>query len=212
MFTGLIEEIGKVIQIERKGSYSTLKVQSRTCVENMTKGDSIAVDGVCLTVTAHDRNGFTADITHETLRNTTLSMLKPGDSVNLERAVTPDKRFGGHFVQGHVEGIAKIISKKFQGETQELFVKIPDHLKEYIVEKGSIALNGVSLTVVEFNDSTVKIVLIPETLKSTNLGHKKPGDFLNVETDILAKYVKSSYPGKKVSEPLTFQKLKDLGF
>ena len=212
MFTGLIEEIGKIISIIRKGNYITIKIQSRVCVEDLTKGDSIAVDGVCLTAVDYDRNSFSADVTYETLKNTTLSTLKPGDPVNLERAITSHKRLGGHFVQGHVEGVGRIISKKVYGEAEELSIQIPEHLKKYIVEKGSIALNGVSLTVAEFHDPILKIVLIPETLKNTNLGHKKPGDFLNIETDILAKYVEKVYSGKKSTEILTLQKLKELGF
>ena len=212
MFTGLIEEIGKIISIIRKGNYITIKIQSRVCVEDLTKGDSIAVDGVCLTAVDYDRNSFSADVTYETLKNTTLSTLKPGDPVNLERAITSHKRLGGHFVQGHVEGVGRIISKKVYGETKELSIQIPEHLKKYIVEKGSIALNGVSLTVAEFHDPILKIVLIPETLKNTNLRCKKPGDFLNIETDILAKYVEKVYSGKKSTEILTLQKLKELGF
>jgi len=191
MFTGLISELGKVTVIERGETSAVFTIRAPQSVAGLTIGDSISVNGTCLTATTLTEDSFTADVMVQTLNLTSLGALSVGSPVNLELAARMDMRMGGHIVQGHVDGTGKVI-QLLPGEKWAQFdVQIPDHLMKYIVAQGSIALDGVSLTVGQINDetSTVTVWLIPETLEKTNLSEKVPGDPINIEVEVLAKYV-----------------------
>ncbi|MEY4043090.1 MAG: hypothetical protein RL529_657 [Actinomycetota bacterium] len=192
MFTGIVEELGRVKAIEPQADALRLTIEGPLVVSDANRGDSIAVCGTCLTVVEHDATSFTADVMQETLNLTSLAGIKVGDPVNLERAMTAATRFGGHVVQGHVDGLGEIISRT-PSENWELVkvvkVRIPKQLMKYIVLKGSITIDGVSLTVNEVGDDFIGLSLIPETLKLTTLGSKQPGDKVNVEADVMAKHI-----------------------
>lgn len=210
MFTGLIEEIGEIVGIIPNPEGKAFSISCRIVSGDLKTGDSIAVDGVCLTVVDLSKNRFSAQAVLESLQRTTLGIAKTGNRVNLERAMAANGRFGGHFVQGHVDGIAEIVSWKFQGESAILTIRIPDEFVRFIVEKGSIAINGVSLTIAKKEGALVSVALIPTTLKMTNLASKKNGDFVNIEVDLMAKYVDNFLnPGKST---LTPEKIKEWGF
>jgi len=185
MFTGLVEEIGV---ISRK-SGPDLAILARTVLDDLNTGDSIAVDGVCLTVTALRDDGFVLQVSPETLARTTLSQLKVGDAVNLERAMRVDERFGGHFVLGHVDGVGRVVSVQDQGEFSLWRFRAPSDVARYLVPKGSVTVNGTSLTVVEPAGDTFGVAVIPETLKRTTLGNKRPGQAVNLEADVIGKHI-----------------------
>jgi riboflavin synthase len=189
MFTGIVEELGRVKAIEPQADALRLTIEGPLVVSDANRGDSIAVSGTCLTVVEHDANSFTADVMQETLNLTSLAGIKVGDSVNLERAMTAATRFGGHVVQGHVDGLGEIISRTPSENWELVQVRIPKQLMKYIVLKGSITIDGVSLTVNEVGDDFIGLSLIPETLKLTTLGSKQPGDKVNVEADVMAKHI-----------------------
>lgn len=189
MFTGIIEELGRVKAIEHQSDAVRLTIEGPLVVSDAHRGDSIAVCGTCLTVIEHDANQFTADVMKETLDKTSLSSIKVGDSVNLERAMTAETRFGGHVVQGHVDGVGEIISREPSENWEWLRIRIPRELMKYVVYKGSITLDGVSLTVNEVGDDFVGLSLIPETLAVTTLGSKAIGEKVNVEADVMAKHI-----------------------
>ena len=191
MFTGLVSERGEVLTINKSDTSAIVTIKAPRSIASLKVGDSIAVNGVCLTVTSKTEDSFTADIMIQTLQLTSLSQLKLGLSVNLELAATMDMRMGGHIVQGHVDGVGKVIKLSIGEKWTQLDIHIPDHLARYIVNQGSIALDGVSLTVGNINDETqtVTVWLIPETLAKTNLSMKREEDLVNIEVDILAKYV-----------------------
>ena len=189
MFTGIIEELGRVKAIERKADAVRLTIEGPIAVSDVKRGDSIAVSGTCLTAVEFDSTSFTADVMKETLDRTSLSELKVGDAVNLERAMTAATRFGGHVVQGHVDGVGKIISREPSDNWEWLRVSIPPELMKYIVLKGSITIDGVSLTVNEVGDDFIGLSLIPETLALTTLGSKQVGAKVNVEADVMAKHI-----------------------
>ncbi len=211
MFTGLIEEVGKIKGITTNTEGREFNIESIKVIDDLNIGDSVAVNGVCLTVTAQTREYFSVQAVEETLIKTTLKDVKIGSSVNLERAMLATGRFGGHFVQGHVDGIAEIVSFRRNGKAAKLKIRIPDAIVKYIVPKGSIALNGVSLTVAEVNGSIATIALIPHTLKNTNLGQKKAGDNLNIEVDQLAKYVENFLESKE-QKTFSVEKIKTWGY
>ncbi len=189
MFTGIVEEIGTVSGIERGQESARLAVRAPTVVTGAHPGDSIAVNGVCLTVVDVDGPAFTADVMRETLERSTLGALAPGDPVNLERAVTPLTRLGGHLVQGHVDGTGHIVDRR-PGERWEVVrIALPARLARYVAEKGSVAVDGVSLTVVDAGPDEFSVSLIPETLARTTLGTRRVGDPVNLEVDVVAKYV-----------------------
>lgn len=192
MFTGLIEEVGSLRQLQRRGEAMLLVVAARKVLADVKLGDSIAVNGVCLTVVAYDGGGFSADVMPETYRHTNLKNLKPGESVNLERAMQAGGRFGGHIVQGHVDGTATIVSRTPEANAV-VFRLRPDRdgLQRLIVPQGSITLDGISLTVVSVDRAggTFTVSIIPHTLAQTALNAKRPGDTVNVENDILGKYI-----------------------
>jgi riboflavin synthase len=191
MFTGLISELGRITSIERGETSAVFTVSAPKSVAGLSIGDSIAVNGTCLTATSLTTDSFTADVMVQTLSLTSLGQLEVGSQVNLELAASVDMRMGGHIVQGHVDGVATMVAMTPGEKWAQFDVKIPAHLSKYIVDQGSIALDGISLTVGKIDDATdtVTVWLIPETLEKTNLSTKKPGDLINVEVDVLAKYV-----------------------
>ena len=191
MFTGLVAELGKVTAITKGETSSVLTIHAPVLAPELSIGDSIAVNGTCLTATALTVDSFTADVMVQTLTLTSLGSLEIGSPVNLELAAQMDMRMGGHIVQGHVDGVAKVISRTPGEKWEQFVIEVPADLTRYIVNQGSICVDGVSLTVGEINDSNncVTLWLIPETLAKTNLSQKKPGNIVNIEVDILAKYV-----------------------
>jgi riboflavin synthase len=191
MFTGLITEVGKVKKIESGESSAIFTITAPDSVLDLAIGDSIAVNGTCLTVTSLTPDAFTADVMIQTLSLTSLAQLVVGSPTNLELAAKMDLRMGGHIVQGHVDGTGTVVQLLPGDKWAKLDVKAPAHLTKYVVPQGSIALDGVSLTVGSIDDSTdiITVWLIPETLAKTNLSHKAPGDLVNIEVDVLAKYV-----------------------
>jgi riboflavin synthase len=189
MFTGLVEEQGSVVGIESLGDSVRITLRGPLTTSDASHGDSIAVNGCCLTVTDLDGDTFTADVMEESLRRTSLSDLSVGSAVNLERAVAAGARLGGHIVQGHVDGVGSLLERTPSEHWDVLRFSLPDELARYLVEKGSITVSGVSLTVVEVTDDTFSVSLIPTTLSDTILGTLSPGDRVNLEVDIVAKYV-----------------------
>jgi riboflavin synthase len=191
MFTGLITEVGVISSITHGPDSAVLEITAPKTITSVAIGDSIAVNGVCLTATSVSDRGFTADVMVQTLKMTSLGSYRDGDHVNLELAATLGHRMGGHMVQGHVDGVAVVVSIIDGEKWQEFTVAIPEYLLKYVVAQGSICIEGVSLTVGALNDakSEITVWLIPETLAKTNLSVKKIGDPLNIEVDVLAKYV-----------------------
>jgi riboflavin synthase len=190
MFTGLISELGTVTAITKGESSAIFTINAPLLINEIKSGDSVAVNGVCLTATSITQTSFTADVMVQTLSLTSLSQVSVGSAVNLELAAQLNARMGGHMVSGHIDGVATVVGLK-QGEKWLQFdIKVPEKLSKYIVNQGSIALDGVSLTVGEINDANlVTVWLIPETLARTNLAAKQPGELVNVEVDLIAKYV-----------------------
>lgn len=180
MFTGIVEELGTVLSLES----GRMTVGASRVLDGVALGDSIAVNGCCLTVVAHDEGSWEADLSEETLRRTALSALAPGSPANLERAVRADQRMGGHIVQGHVDGIGTVVAG-----VPDLRVRVPAGLERYLVEKGSVTVDGVSLTVVDVIEDTFSVAVIPHTAEVTNLGGLAQGAPVNIEVDIVAKYV-----------------------
>ena len=189
MFTGIVEEVGTVVAVDAGKDSARLSIRAARVLEDVAAGDSIAVNGCCLTVADLDGELWSADVMRQTLAMTSLRDLAPGDPVNLERAVTLATRLGGHLVQGHVDGVGRVVART-PGERWELLeVSLPDGLSRYLVDQGSITVDGVSLTVVEVGERGFTVSLIPETLARTTLGVRKVGDPVNLEVDVLAKYV-----------------------
>ncbi len=189
MFTGIIEELGKVIAIEVQPDAVRLTVGATKVLSDLGRGDSISCSGTCLTAIEIDEQGFTADVMLETLKLSSLSGVKVGDPINLERAMSAATRFGGHIVQGHVDGVGELVSREESENWEWVRIRIPEELMKYVVHKGSITFDGISLTVNEIVDDVIGLSLIPETLRVTTLGYKSPGDKVNVEVDILAKHI-----------------------
>jgi len=195
MFTGIVEELGTVEAVEAQGDAIRLSIRAATVLEDAGLGDSIAVNGCCLTVvdvvsTSSTTEGvWTADVMQETLDKTSLAGVKAGDRVNLERAVTAATRLGGHIVQGHVDGVGTVVRREPSEHWEVVEIELPDGLGKYLVDKGSITVDGVSLTVVSVGPDSFTVSLIPETLARTTLGFRQPGDRVNLEADVLAKHV-----------------------
>lgn len=187
MFTGIIEEIGRIASVTN----SKVIVKSAKILADTNLGDSISVNGVCLTVTKIGKSSFEADVSQETFRVTALRNLKSGDSVNLERAMPANGRFGGHIVTGHIDGTARIISITKNNEFYDLIIELNEAQLKYIVKKGSVAINGISLTVADIDKKNIKIAVIPFTFENTALNKLSIGDYVNIETDILSKYVEN---------------------
>ncbi|MGI6421712.1 MAG: riboflavin synthase [Syntrophomonadaceae bacterium] len=209
MFTGIIEEIGQVKQIKRGQQSFSLSIKAAKVLEEVKLGDSIAVNGVCLTVTGYSGASFEADVMPETYQRTTLKTLKSGSPVNLERALRLSDRLGGHLVQGHVDGIGTIINKSVEDIAILYGIEAPAEILKYVVKKGSIAVDGVSLTVVEVDNNRFSVSLIPHTAKLTILGWKREGDPVNLETDIIGRYVEKLWLSGEIKQE---QKKKDIDY
>jgi len=189
MFTGIIEELGHVNKVEMRGEDARILIEAHTVTEDARNGDSIAVNGVCLTALDVKPDAFAADVSKETLLRSTLGRLQPGTRVNLERAVTPATRLGGHIVQGHVDARGRFIGSEDHGESCTFRIAYPIEIARYLVFKGSIAVEGISLTIASLTDDYFEIAVIPKTWQVTNFSHLKPGDEVNLEVDVIAKYV-----------------------
>ena len=189
MFTGIIEEVGVIKNIKMGAKSAVITIQAETVMEDIHLGDSIAMNGVCLTVTSFDKNSYSVDVMHETLRRTNLGALKGGSRVNLERAMAADGRFGGHIVAGHVDGTGVITSMKKDDNAVWIDIETDASVLKYIVEKGSITIDGISLTVAQVDSRSFAVSVIPHTGMHTTLLEKKPGDSVNLETDMIGKYV-----------------------
>jgi riboflavin synthase len=189
VFTGIIVEMGEVAALERRGGIIQLSLNSQEVIKDAKIGDSISVNGTCLTVV--EIKGFTMsfDLSDETLRATNLGLLKPGGLVNLESSLRPDSKIGGHFVSGHVDGIGRIKSKTKIGDTFKLEIEVPEEILYFLIEKGSIAVDGISLTIVDILKKGFTVIIIPHTAKLTTLGLKGTGDTVNIEVDMIGKYV-----------------------
>lgn len=189
MFTGIIEELGQVRAVEPRGENARIVIAARNVLDGANEGDSIAVNGVCLTALQITNDSFAADCSRETLDRTTLGNLQTGTPVNLERAVTPATRLGGHIVQGHVDGRGRFIEAIDHGESWTVRIGFPQELARYLVFKGSVTVEGISLTVAGLHEDSFEIAVIPKTWQVTNLSYLKPGDAVNLEVDVIAKYV-----------------------
>ena len=189
MFTGIVEERGAVVAVADLADAARVTISGPLVTSDAKQGDSISVNGVCLTVVELAQGTFTADVMRETLVRSSLDGIAEGDSVNLERAAAVGQRFGGHIVQGHVDGTGVLISREPSEHWDLVTLGLPAHLARYVVEKGSITVDGVSLTVVGVGDDWFSVSLIPETLRATTLGQRAPGDKVNLEVDVIAKYV-----------------------
>ncbi len=193
MFTGIVEEVGTLVVRTDRADSAELQIRARTVLADVALGDSIAVNGVCLTVTGVRPDGeagvWSTDVMAETLRRSSLATAQEGDPVNLERAVTPTTRLGGHLVQGHVDGVGTVRAVETEGEGKRIWIDPPRELLRYLVEKGSVAVDGVSLTVAALDENGFAVALVPHTLAATTLGAREPGDEVNLEVDVLAKYV-----------------------
>lgn len=191
MFTGIIEELGTVASFEMRGDGARIHIEASLVTSDAKDGDSIAVNGVCLTALDISQGNFAADVSQETLERSTLGVLQIGSRVNLERAVTPATRLGGHIVQGHVDGHGRFLSAVQNGDFYTVRIGFPPDLARYLVHKGSVAVEGISLTIAALSETYFDIAVIPKTWQLTNLSTLKPGDAVNLEADVIAKYVES---------------------
>jgi riboflavin synthase len=203
VFTGIVEELGEVVGIEPDGDLARIRVRGPRVTGQASSGDSIAINGVCLTVTATGNGEFSADVMGETLARSSLGSLQPGSAVNLERPLQPDGRFGGHIVQGHVDGTGRILARTPASGWDTVRISMPAELARYVVQKGSVAVDGISLTVSAIGQDGgdaqhwFEVSLIPETLRRTTLGSKQPGAVVNLEVDLIAKYVERLLAGSR---------------
>lgn len=212
MFTGIIEELGKIAALEKHGKGAKIKISAKLVTENTNEGDSIAVNGVCLTALQITENSFSADVSQETLNRSTLGNLKIGSAVNLERAVTPTTRLGGHIVQGHVDARGKFSGAVQEGDFWIVRVSYPKEIGQYLVYKGSISVEGISLTIADLTDDHFEIAVIPKTWTLTNLSTLKNGDEVNLEADVIAKYVERIMLYGKKESGITMEKLVEMGY
>jgi len=197
MFTGIIEEMGTVKALRREAGAARLSLSAVTVLDGTALGDSICVNGVCLTVVEMGKNEFSADVAMETLRVTNLGELKAGAWVNLERALQLSARIGGHLVSGHVDAVGRLREKRDEGNGWSIFFDAPETVLRYVIKKGSIAIDGISLTVADLDRAGFSIAMIPHTARLTTLGFKTAGDSVNLEADIIGKYVERLFPGKE---------------
>ncbi|MDQ0257707.1 riboflavin synthase [Evansella vedderi] len=217
MFTGIIEEKGTIQQIKQTGDAIVMKIEASEILSDVHLGDSIAVNGVCLTVTSFDSLAFTVDLMPETVRNTSLRELSIGSKVNLERAMSANGRFGGHFVSGHVDGIGTIKAKRREHNAVYYEIEVSSNLRKYMILKGSVSVDGTSLTIFGLTEDTFTISIIPHTIEETIIGSKGPGDIVNVECDMLAKYIEEliarrTMSNESKSNHITEDFLKENGF
>lgn len=201
MFTGIIEELGTIKSISMRGSSGQIAIRAKKVLEGTKIGDSIAVNGICLTVVSLQKDGFTADVMAETVRRSSLSAAATGQAVNLERAMAADGRFGGHIVSGHIDGTGKIISYREEENAVWVTIETTPEIMALIVEKGSICIDGISLTVATVSDGAFSVSIIPHTGEETTLLKKKPGDPVNLENDVVGKYVQKLLGLEKNTEP-----------
>lgn len=215
MFTGIIEEVGSVVSLAPASGGAVLRVSASRTLEGARLGDSISTDGCCLTITKLTGSGFEADCSAETLRLTSIGSMRPGQPVNLERAMALGDRLGGHLVQGHVEGVGALIGKRPEGDSAMMRFSYPPELGRYIIHKGSIAVSGISLTVAVLDEAWFEVAVIPVTLEWTTLGQQSIGHPVNLETDLIAKYVERLL-GSRVpatgGTALSVEALKDMGY
>ena len=212
MFTGLVEEIGRIVAVTGSGSYRRIVIGAQLVTGDLKRGDSISVDGACQTATEIQGSRFAVDTLAETLKKTTLGSLEPGRRVNLERAVTPTTRLGGHFVQGHVDARGTVRSLSRDGMNGYLRVEVPSELERYLVREGSIALAGVSLTIAELHGTVVTVNVIPTTWDATTLADLHNGDPINVEVDIIGRYVERMLGGDTNRETMSRERLEAWGY
>lgn len=213
MFTGIIEEVGSLEAIEPRATGSRLRIAAPTVCSDLREGDSVSVNGVCLTAVELRPGSFGADVSPETLRRSNLGDMHTGDLLNLERPLTPQSRLGGHIVQGHVDGVGELISLEQLGDDNWwLRIRVPSELGRYLVFKGSVALDGISLTLAEVEGDAISVTIIPHTFRNTNLHLRRPGDRINVECDVLAKYVEKMMASLDVKPKLTMERLLEQGF
>ena len=212
MFTGIVEELGKVKTIKKGGLQQRLTISCKKILADIHLGDSIAVNGVCLTVVEFDSSGFSADVMNETFHRSSLGNLTSGDLVDLERAMSSQGRFGGHIVSGHIDGTGKIRNIRKDGNAIWFEIEAEEKLLDFIVEKGSIAIDGISLTVAAVSNKSFQVSVIPHTLQETVLGVRKRGDIVNLENDVVGKYIKKFLEKPQQSKGLTREMLLVNGF
>jgi riboflavin synthase len=214
MFTGIIEETGKISSLENRGDGARIKIAANVVTKETFEGDSIAVNGVCLTALNIKSDGFAADVSNETLNRSTLGELNIGSKVNLERAVTVSSRLGGHIVQGHVDARGRFLEAVQDGDFWTVRISYPKEIGQYLVYKGSISVEGISLTIASLSDEWFDIAVIPKTWELTNLSTLKNGDQVNLEADVIAKYVERImlYGREQLGKEITSEKLNKLGF
>ena len=213
MFTGIIEEVGRISSINSIAGGKSLKISASKILDDTNVGDSISVNGVCLTVTSVLFNSFTIDAVGETLFKTTINKFNPGDCVNLERAMKFSQRIGGHLVPGHVTNVGLVSEIKKLGENYSLSIELPENVSKYVIDEGSIAIDGISLTVAKIFGNKIILSIIPHTWKETNLSRKKVGDRVNLEVDLIAKYVEKFMHGNiKPTDKLTEESLREMGY
>lgn len=216
MFTGIIEEVGRILSISKGTNSAQINIEAKKVLEDVKLGDSITVNGVCLTVTSFKHNSFTVDVMPETMRRSNLNNLKKGSLVNLERALALGERLGGHIVSGHIDCTGKVVNIKNEDIATWVAVEVPDDALKYIVLKGSITIDGVSLTVAEVNEKSFSVSLIPHTKGETTLYEKKLGDEVNIECDLIGKYVERlvfmKQKEEKKESKITEAMLREAGF
>ena len=214
MFTGLIEEVGKIVKFEPMPGGKRVRILASKIVDDIKVDDSIAINGVCLTATKIESDGFWADAVGETLEKSSLSFLSEGSEVNIERALRFSDRLGGHLVQGHVNGLADVTGITKRGENYLLELRLPDQLTRYTIEEGSITIDGISLTIAQLSGNKIGLSIIPHTWNHTTLRNKKIGDKINIETDVIAKYIEKLMKGNSDNkgETITEDWLKRMGF
>jgi riboflavin synthase len=214
MFTGIIEEVGRIARIEQKGENRRITIAARNTPNELKSGDSVAVSGVCLTALDIKRGSFCADLAPETWVRTSFSRIREGALVNLELPMKADGRFGGHIVQGHVDGVGKFIALERIADSENFWLRIalPREVERYTVYKGSICIEGISLTVANLEGSNCTVAIIPHTVELTNLNSLQPGDPVNLEADLVAKYVEKMMKGDSAESPLSVEELVRQGF
>ena len=212
MFTGIIEELGEVNKLEKSGAGARIVVSAKTVTDDAREGDSIAVNGVCLTALNIKTDSFAADVSDETLRRSTIGDLRVGSKVNLERAVTPSTRLGGHIVQGHIDARGQFLGAAQAGDFWTVRIGYPPEIAAYLVFKGSVSVEGISLTIANLTDEHFEIAVIPKTWELTNLHALKNGDAVNLEADVIAKYVERILSVREKSSGITIEKLEQFGY
>lgn len=212
MFTGIVEEIGSIIWLNRNNSGAKIKIEAKGILDGLKIGDSIAVNGVCLTVVQIEDGAFIVDVMNETIKRSSMKLLHGGSMVNLERAMPSGGRFGGHIVTGHIDGVGIVSEKKDDGIAVWYTIKTSHDILKYLVKKGSICLDGVSLTVAEVDEKSFKVSIIPHTLTATTLNNFDLGTVVNIENDIISKYVEKFLNIDSKKQPLTKEKLIESGF